>query len=343
LNAIFERTEPDADATTFGVLALLGLVAAAATAAAAPMRPGAVSVLAWTAGTAVFWLCFNQLQLWNPYGFRYNVLVAPWMAVAAAWWLQTLPGTARKIAWSVSLAAAFAVSWTLLGSTHQVGWRAITQAEHSRGYFVYSRWRKWLGSLDRPAEPLRPALGYNEPVAAFYRLPVPRAVRPEAPPNPALGTAEDFMRGRSGWMVVSAPLFMGREGNVEGRTWLFAGDPDSPFSVAAYRALQPGESPRPMVYRRGSSSDAHAAFGELLVRSWSDRALAVSVRNAGRDPCHFVLSTPAGTQSGVIAGGAASEVQVPMPKGAVGEIAVRFDRLQPSDGAPEGTSIDLAE
>lgn len=343
LHALFERTEPDADATTFGVLALLGLVAAAITAAAAPMRPGAVSVLAWTLGTALFWLCFNQLQLWNPYGFRYNVLVAPWMAVSAAWWLQTLPGVARRIAWTVSLGAAFAVSWTILGSTHQVGWSAITQAEHSRGYFVYSRWREWLGSLDRAAEPLRPALGYNEPVAAFYRLPVPREVQPEVPPNPTSGTAEDLMRGRSGWMVVSAPVLMGREGNVEGRTWLFGGDPESPFSVAAYRALQPGELPRPMVYRRRSSSDTHWAFGELLVRSWSDQPLTVSVRNAGPDPCNYRLSFPTGTKSGVIAGGAAAEIQVPMPKGAVREIMASFGPLREGDGAPRGTSLDLAE
>ena len=343
LSAIFERTEPDADATTFGVLALLGLVAAAATAAAAPMRPGAVSVLAWSVGTAAFWICFNQLQLWNPYGFRYSVLVAPWMAVCAAWWLQTLPGAARKVAWAVSLAAAFAVTWTLLGSTHQIGWRAVTQPERSRGYFVYSRWREWLGSLDRPAEPLRPALGYNEPVAAFYRLPAPREVRPESPPSRTLGTAEELMRGRSGWMVVSAPVLMGREGNVEARTWLFGGDPESPFSIAAYRALQPGETPRPNVYRRSTSSDDRAAFGELLVRSWSDRPITVSVRNTGRAPCRYVLSYPAGSQAGVVGAGDAAEVPVPLPNGAVGEITARFDRVRGEQGPPEGTSLDLAE
>jgi hypothetical protein len=342
LEALFQRTEPDADATTFGVLALLGLVAAAATAAASPLRPGAASVLAWALGTAAFWVCFNQLQLWNPYGFRYSVLVAPWMAVAAAWWMQTLPGLARKAAWTVSLAAAFGVSWTLLGSTHQAGWRAVSEPGRSRGYFVFSQWRLWLGGLDSPSEPLRPALGYNEPVAAFYRLPAPREVRPEREPDSSSGTAEDLMRGPTGWMVVPAALLMGREGSVEGRTWLFGGDPESPFSLAAYRALQPGESPRPIVYRRGDGGDPGGTFHEFLVRSWSEGSVRLSLRNAGREPCRYTVASALGSKSGILPGAAAAEVGIPVPKGAVGEITARFSLLRPAGPPPEGTSANLA-
>jgi hypothetical protein len=342
LEGLFARTEPDADATSFGVLALLGLAAAALTAAAAPMRPGAVSVLAWTLGTAAFWVWFNQLQLWNPYGFRYYILAAPWMAASIAWWLQTLSGAVRKGAWAFSLAAALGVTWTILGSTHQAGWRAVSDPGRSRGYFVFSQWRSWLGSLDMPSEPLRPALGYNEPVAAFYRLPAPRDVHPEPEPDIAARTAEELMRGRTGWMVVQAGRLMGREGNVEGRTWLYGGDPDSPFSVAAYRSLRPGEAPQPLVYRRASGVDARGAVHQLLLRSWSSAPLALRVRNPGPEPCRYTVVTPLGAESGTLAASSDTLVHVRMPEGAVGEIQAHLDSLRAGAPPPTGTSIELA-
>jgi hypothetical protein len=342
LEALFLRTDPDADATTFGVGALLGLVAAAATAASSPRRPGAGSVLAWSLGIAAFWTCFNQVQLWNPYGFRYSVLVAPWMAVAAAWWMQTLPRMARGTAWAVSFAAALGVSSEIIVSTHQAGWRAIAEPGHSRGFFVFSQWRDWLGGLDSGSGPLRPALGYNEPVAAFYRLPVSREVRPEPEPDPSVRTAEELMRGRSGWIVVPAALFMGREGNVDGRTWLFGGDPTSTFSLAAYRALAPGESPGPLVYRRESAGEPRGTVCEMLVRSWSDVPIRLSVRNGGHEPCRYTLISSIGSETGELAGPGATEVLVPMPKGAVGEVTARFDPLRAGGAPPTGTSIDLA-
>ncbi len=342
LEELFARTEPDADATTFGILALIGVAAAAATAAASPMRPGAVSVLAWTLGTAAFWVCFNQLQLWNPYGFRYSILVAPWMVAAAAWWMQTLSKPIRKIAWTISIAAALGVTWTILGSTHQAGWRAVAEPGHSRGYFVFSHWREWLGGLDSPAEPLRPALGYNEPVAAFYRLPISREVRPEREPDPSDRTAEELIRGRGGWIVVQAARFMGREGTVEGRAWLFGGDPQSPFSVAAYRSLKPGESPRPLVYRETSEAESNGSVHELLLRSWSAAPLRFLVHNGGTEPCRYTVVSPLGSQSGKLAGAGEAEVRLPMPDGAVGEIQARFFSLKEGGAPPKGTSIELA-
>ena len=338
---VFARSEPDADSATFGVLALAGLVAAAATAAAAPSRPGAGSVLAWALGIAAFWACFNQLQLWNPYGFRYSALVAPWMAAAAAWWLQALPGPVRRAAWAVSIAAALGVAWAALASTHQAGWRAVSDPAHSRGYFVYSRWREWLGSLDSPAEPLRPALGYNEPVAAFYRLPVPREVRPEEEPGESVRTAEELVRGRTGWVVVAAALFAGREGRVQGRTWLFGGDPRSPFSLAAYRCLRPGEAPAPVLYQSTTTDIPGGVQRSLLVRAWPDGPLRLALRNAGPAACRYTLASPLASQTGILGAASEERVQVAMPAGAVGEVTVRFEAAPGGAAAPAAATVAL--
>jgi hypothetical protein len=264
------------------------------------------------------------------------------MAAAAAWWMQTLSGPLRKIAWTVSLAAALGVTWTILGSTHQAGLRAVSDPGHSRGYFVYSQWRDWLGGLDSPGEPLRPALGYNEPVAAFYRLPVAREVRPEAAPDPSVPTAEALVRGRGGWLVVQAARFMGREGVVEGRTWLFGGDPRSPFSLAAYRSLKPGEAPLPMVYQRTSEAEQNGSIHELLLRSWSGAPLRFIVRNEGAEPCRFTVVSPLDSQSGRLDSAGEAEVRVHMPDGAVGEIRASFRAMAEGSAPPGGTSIELA-
>lgn len=338
---ILGRDEPDADATTFGVLAFFGLAAGAGAAAAAPRRPGAGSVLAWTAGIIVFWLFFHGMQLWHPYGFRYYLLVAPWMAVVAAWWMQTLPGGFRKAAWALSVAASLGVTGTILAQTHQAGWRAVAAPERSRGYYVFARWREWAAGLDSPGEPLRLALAFNQPAAAFYRLSPARAVRPEEAPGPSR-SAQDVMRGRDGWLVVPAALLMGREGDVAARTWLFGGDPASPFSVAAYRALRPGEVQGPLVYRRGSAVDGSLARRELLVRTWTDAPLRLALHNDGGSACHYALFSPLGTARGELAANGSAEVALAVPRGAVAEVAGTFESSRPESGAPAGISMDVA-
>lgn len=339
---VLRRPEPDADKTTFGVLALLGLAAGAATAAVLPRRPGALSVLAWSAGIAVFWIFFSAIARWHPYGFRYYVLVAPWMAVVAAWWMQALPRPPRRIAWALFLLAAAGVCWTVSTTTPQAGWLAATLPEHSGGYFVFARWREWAEGLDEAGEPLRPSLAYNQPVAAFYRLPSGRTVRPEIMPDPGRGSAEALMKGRSGWLIVPATLFMGREGDVMGRTWLAAGEASGPFSIAAYRSLRPGEAPRPVVYRNRRTTGEHSAFHELLVRAWLDAPLRLEVRNAGDTACRFEVASPSAVEHGELAAGAAADISIATAKGAIGQIKVRFDPVSPDGAAPLGTSVDLA-
>jgi hypothetical protein len=339
---ILARPEPDADATSFGILAFLGLAAGAATAAASLRRPGAGAVLAWSAGIAAFWVFFHAMQLWHPYGFRYFVLVAPWMAVVSSWWMQTLPRPVRGFAWALSLAASLAVGWAVLTTTHQAGWRAVAQPGRSRGYHVYVGWREWAGGLGPADAPLRLALEFNQPAAAFYRLFPPRKVLPEAAPGPGSRTAEELVRGRGGWLVVPAALFMGREGMVAGRTWLFEGDPASPFSVAAYRSLGPGEVPAPLVYRRETSAGARRARSELLVRTWAGATLRLVVRNAGARACRYSVFSPVAAVGGDLAPDSSREVALAVPAGAVAEISAVFESGSPEGPAPAGVSVELA-
>jgi hypothetical protein len=338
---ILGRPEPDADATTFGLLAFFGLVAGAVTAAAAPRRPGAAAVLAWTAGIVAFWVFFHGMQLWHPYGFRYYILVAPWMAVVAAWWMQTLPRLMRNGVWTLSVAAAIGVAGTILARTHQAGWRAVSEPERSRGYYVFARWREWAAGLDDAGEPLRVALAFNQPAAAFYRLPSPRTVLPEVAPDARLRTAQEVMKGRGGWLIVPAALFMGREGDVVARAWLFGGDPASPFSVAGYRAPRPGDVLAPLVYRRKGSDEARAAHRELLVRTWSDAPLRVHLGNASMRACHYTLSSPLASAQGDLAPHGSSEAAISVPQGAVAEVTGVFEFDGPDPGAPPGISMDV--
>jgi hypothetical protein len=264
------------------------------------------------------------------------------MAVVAAWWMQTLPRLLRGPAWALSIAPAVGVTGTILTQTHQAGWRAITQPEISRGYFVFARWREWAGSLDAAGEPLRVALEFNQPAAAFYRLSPPRAVLPEIVPDPRSRTARDLMQGRGGWLVVPAALFVGREGDVAGRTWLFDGDPTSPFSVAAYRALRPGEVPAPLVYRRQAAASAHGVRRELLVRTWTGAPLRLVLGNAGAEACRYSIFSPAANLRGELAANSSARVVLAVPVGVVAEISAVFEPPRPDGAAPAGTSVDLA-
>ena len=54
-------------------------------------------------------------------------------------------------------------------------------------------------------------------------------------------TAEAAVQDLDGWLVVPARHFSGHEGRVDRRLWFFYGDRDSPFSLAAYRRLPPGD------------------------------------------------------------------------------------------------------
>jgi hypothetical protein len=102
----------------------------------------------------------------------------------------------------------------------------VTQPERSRSYYVYHAWRAWATGLDQSGESLQIALPFNRPLAAFYRLHPTRPVRPRMEVTPADGTAEQVLaKSGGGWLIVPAGQFMGNEGRISGRTWLYEGIP----------------------------------------------------------------------------------------------------------------------
>lgn len=229
---------PDADVASCGVLSLTLVAAGFLGALRNRRRAGADAVLVWSGGVGLFVLCLYALLQWHPYSFRFWLLVAPWMAVLAAWGLETLPGLARKFSWVFVGVCSATVFWTATTTTHQAGWAAIARPERALGFTVFSQVRQWARSLEGPNTSLHLALPVNQPLAAFVRTGGGRRVelrRQSALP----ATAEAAVQAIDGWLVVPARQFSEREGRVEKRVWHFFGDESSPFSLAAYRRLQP--------------------------------------------------------------------------------------------------------
>lgn len=333
LRAIFQRLEPDADATSFGLLAL-GLFFAGAVTALWSVRTGAADVRLWSAGAGVFFLFFHAMQQWHPYGFRYFVLVAPWLAVVAAWWLEGLPAGLRRAAWGLALIAAGATGWRALTHTHQAGWQAVTQPGRARNYHVYRQWREWAGGLGRPDEPWQVMMPFNRPLAAFYRVAPPHVVRPQAEAAMDGLTAEQaLVKLNGGWLIVPALQFMGREGSVSGSIWLYEGNPESPFSVAAYRRLAVGESEPLLVYRNKIVRDGGKMRHELLVRVVGDGRVVLGFESEKGIRWRFVISTPTEVRRGEWAGGKATQT-LTLPVNQAAEMQVVLEPTIAGAGPP---------
>jgi len=119
--AMLSRATPDADVTAFGVVAsglfLLGTGWVLLRWRVSEDRLVAV----WSGGVLIFVGFFHAMQQWHPFGFRYLVLAAPWVAVVSAWALEQLPGRARLAAWVIAIAAALNVGWHVTTRVHQAG------------------------------------------------------------------------------------------------------------------------------------------------------------------------------------------------------------------------------
>lgn len=341
LGTILARSEPDADATSFGVLAS-GLFAFGFIAALLHRRrPDAALVAVWSLGIVVFLVFFHAMQQWHPYGFRYFVLVAPWLAVVAAWGLREMPRPAGGLLWGVAGLTVAVMTWSAIFGTYQSGWRAIAQPENARGYFVARQWAAWAQALDRPESAWRVALPDRRPIAAFYRGPAARAVELRPQPRPAVGTAEDLAKAEPGWVIVPAARFIGREGRVLARTWLFEGAEDSPFSLAAYRALGPGELPAPVLYRQRQIREAAGARWDLLVKVWTDPVVVLRLENPGASAWSYRIDTAAGRQEGELAAGASQPVTLALPVDAVSQVLVTFHAVAaPDTPVPRVTLAD---
>lgn len=339
LEKIYAVAAPDADVSSTGVLLPgLGLVAVMA-AWRRRKTPDGELVLIWAAALAAFVLFMHWRVQWHPYLFRFIVLVAPWLVVLVAWWLGTLPRLWRVAAWTLVAAAGVHGFGAALFDTYQSGWPAVTRPGQSVGFHLYQNWRDWSAGLDRPAEPLRPALPMNLPLAAFYRQQPVRRVAPQRLSALAAARAAEAVRAGEGWLIVPAAKFIGHEGMVMGRTWLYEGDEHHAFSLAAYRAVGAGERPAPMLYRNRLTDTATTLRRELLVRTWGGEPVQLELVNPGGSAANFTLGTPLGGTTGVLPPGARLRIEVPLPVDRVSLITV--DLPKPAAGAANPAWLEV--
>jgi len=333
LEKIYAVVAPDADVASTGVL--LPVLALAATVAAWRRRQSADGALAlvWAGAITAFVLFMHWRVQWHPYLFRFLVLVTPWLAVLVAWWLETLPRLPRVVVWTVVAATSVHGLGAALFDTYQSGWPAVTRPAQSVGFHLYQHWRNWSARLDHPAEPLRPALPMNLPLAAFYRQEPLRRVVPLRLSGLTAARAEEAVRTEGGWLIVPAAKFIGREGSVMGRTWLYEGDEQHAFSLAAYRALRDGERPSPLLYRNRLAGSEASPRLELLVRTWGSEPVQLELANPGGAACQFTLRTPLGKTTDVLPPGARRQLAVSLPADMVSLVTVDF-----SPSAAEGVA-----
>ena len=325
---ILQRSEPDADAVGYGGLTLLLFSLGTIFCVVRRRSAEAHLIAVWSAGAVLFLLFFEIMQQWHPYAFRYLVLMAPWVALVAAWGIEQLGRPWRGAVWLLAGLATLEVGWHVTTNTHQAGWKTVTSPGRSLNYFVAESWRQWAQSLDHPAAPFTLALPEERPIAAFYRQSPRREVgfRPE--PDGSAATAEQLVQGRPGWLIVPAARLLGREGRVTASVWLFEGDENSPYSLAAYRALDPGETPAPIVYRQQRTVTRGVISYSLLVKTSGQSTVRLILTNPGPRPRSFQVATPLAHARDRLEAGARRVLELPMPANAVGEIALVFEAVE---------------
>lgn len=331
LELVMSQTEPDADIVTCGLIGA-GLFLGGLLLAAARRTAGAGQILVWSGGVMIYLLVQHGLVQWHHWAFRFMVLVAPWVAVVGAWCLEALPRGWRLAAWAVALVSAAEVFVTVQVRTSQAAWQAFIRPERSSSYFYYNHWRAWSGQLDQPGEALRVALPINSALTAFYRQDPPRRVVLESLAGQSAVTAEAAVGASPGWLAVPLGQFQGREGRVMGRT--------SPFNLAAYRALRPGERPLPLLYSHRVIPRAEKLRRELLLRTWSDAPVRLEFFNPGPTACPFEVRTPTGSVTDQVPAGARQVWEVPVPADVLAVLTIDFPKPDPAS-AGEGQGIPL--
>jgi hypothetical protein len=338
--AFLDRTGPDADTASFGIVAFL-LFIAGSLAAVARWRRGGMQVFGWSAGVATFLLFFHAMQQWHPYAFRYFVLAAPWVAVVSAWGIEQLRGTPRIAAWVLVLAASAEVCLSITTRTHQSGWRAAVQPERSLIYYVSSSWGTWSNGLEPEDAPLSIALAEERPVAGFYRQPTGRPVSYLQNLGNATVTAEEFTRNEPGWVVVPAVRFIGREGRVAASAWLFRGDEGSPYSVAAYRRLRPGEKPSILLYRDIREHQHSGWIHRLLVKTWDGRPVQFRLSNPSESAVDYSMQTPLTNTRSTVAARSSRLINAVLPANTVSEVRLTIEVTEGDAAASPEPILDL--
>lgn len=328
---ILERREPDADTTSFGVVIAALFLLGGLLAMKHRRNFDARVVLLWCAGVLTFLLFISAIQQWHGYGYRFFVLAAPWVAVAGAWGIEQIAAPWRNVVWIAALTCAASTAWHVMAHTHQIGWRAIIRPERSLGYHVYLNWREWSHNLTPRSLPVSVALPENLPLAAFFRQ-SDRNMTLRSTPEKA--TAEEAVPQDGSWLVVSARRFIGAEGNVQARAWLFRGDEANVFSIAAYRALRPGEWPVAVMYRCVRTLERGECRFDLILRTWSAEPVQLEFLNHGPGERRFSIVTPSGGLEGVAPTGKTT-VPVSLPADHAVQVKVVFAQIEGDSPDPE--------
>lgn len=243
LNGLIDRKSPDADGTTFGVPVML-LFGLGAVASVAWRRRGAGEIRVVCLGIVSYFVFFHAMQLWHPYGYRYFILASPWIAIIGAWFLEGIRHPVRILVWGGVLISSASTAISTLYTCHNAGRGAAFYPRQSMFSYVHLTWSEWLSELPRAGDTIYVALPFNRPLAPFYRRENSPLVELVELGGLTGLTAEQAVSDLQGaWLITSPRNFLGNEGNVVRYEWLFRGDPNSPYSIVAYRTVAPRVAP----------------------------------------------------------------------------------------------------
>jgi hypothetical protein len=325
LAGVLAMSEPDVDVLSCGLLAVVTFVVAVGTLLGS--RPGPVNrplVLAGAAAVVGYVLFQHAVVQWHVWAFRFMVIAAPWWAVTVAAGLAGWSPRWRTAGWILLGLAGASVCWHMNSRVPQAGWPALLRPESAPTHFVYQSWRRWSQSLGPATAPLQVALEANRPIAAFLRQAPARLVQVERLPAGIADTAESLVPAAGGWLITPLGRFMGREGRVVARTWLNVGPLGDDYSLAAYRRLEPGETPPPVLYANRRADTAQEIRRSLLVRTWDTGSVRLEFFNPRAEACRWLVITPEREYQGEMAAGGTAEAALLLPPGMLSEVVVVF-------------------
>ncbi len=322
---VLAQTEPDADIVSCGLIAVLLFLAGVGMAFVHFRSAGeAKQILVWSAGIITYLLVQHALVQWHQWAFRFVVLAAPWVAVIGVWGISGMPRKIQLGLWAMVVASQLQVFAAVQYLTNQDAWQAMARPDRALGHFVYSHWRQWAYQLDDTDRPLRLAFPINYLISAFYRMSPERRVTLENLSALTADTAEDAVGTTDSWLLVPISRFKSREGRVYGRTWLFNGESDPLYGVAAFRKLAATESPIPLVYRSSWLIISKGLERHLTVKVWST-PLKIRMKNDAAHLWRVVAHTGNATQSGVVAAGGTLVLALPINVQVVNDLSIRFE------------------
>ncbi|MEO6992075.1 MAG: glycosyltransferase family 39 protein [Lacunisphaera sp.] len=337
---VIAQTEPDADVISCGLIAV-ALFFTGVGVALLYFRSGweAKQVLAWSAGIVAYLLVQHALVQWHQWAFRFMVLIAPWMAVVGVWGVSRLPRKIQLGLWAMIAASQLQVFAAVQCLTNQDAWQARTQPDRALGHFVYSHWRQWADQLDDTGRPLRLAFPINHIISAFYRMSPPRRVSLEKFSELNAATAEVAVGTTDGWLLVPIGRFKGREGRVDGRTWLFNGEADPLYGVAAFRRLAATESPSPLVYRSTRKRLSNGLERRMTIKSWST-PLRVRIENNAAHSWRVIARDGNTTRSGIVTEGGSLVLALPIKPLALEDLVFQFEGASPEESEASFPSVE---